>query len=287
MGFLTGYVLPKAYYEEGRAGRVRGRADRHRPLHGRASFERNAFMRLKANPELLGRCKPAYETVTHEIRDRRRRAAWPRWNRAPAHVTLEIPYEEYRPAEREGQGIVGHRRSRSPISRMIFINDVDPMLDKNVRLADASRDRQAGSSSTGCSRATALPIDTLQTPDYAAYDADDHRGLRPRKGGKGTPRRLRLLGPDNPVKLQDPDDPRLQAEGLRDHPGHRRALAAGRHRGRDRGLRDRQAFRAARRGPAGAGRLLQLGQLGGRSGDLDRLCHVRPLAALGVGRLRR
>ena len=35
---------------------------------------------------------------------------------------------------------------------------------------------------------------------------------------------------------------------------------------------------------AGAGRLLQLGQCDRRSDHVDRLCHVRPLAAFGVGR---
>ena len=35
MAFLTGYVMPKAYYEKVGAGGLRGGPDRHRPLHGR------------------------------------------------------------------------------------------------------------------------------------------------------------------------------------------------------------------------------------------------------------
>jgi peptide/nickel transport system substrate-binding protein len=35
MYFLTGYVLPKAYYEKVGAEGFRGRAHRHRPLYGR------------------------------------------------------------------------------------------------------------------------------------------------------------------------------------------------------------------------------------------------------------
>ena len=35
MAFLTGYVLPKAYYEKVGADGLREEADRHRPVHGR------------------------------------------------------------------------------------------------------------------------------------------------------------------------------------------------------------------------------------------------------------
>ena len=35
MSFLTGYVLPKAYYEKVGAEGFAKRADRHRPIHGR------------------------------------------------------------------------------------------------------------------------------------------------------------------------------------------------------------------------------------------------------------
>ena len=54
MAFLTGYVLPKAYYDQSRRRGLREEADRHRPLHGR----RVSGQRLPAaqgQPELLGR----------------------------------------------------------------------------------------------------------------------------------------------------------------------------------------------------------------------------------------
>ena len=51
----------------------------------------------------------------------------------------------------------------------------------------------------------------------------------------------------------------------------------------NRGLRDRQALRAARPGPARARRLLQLGQLDRRPQHLDRPRHVRSLAGTRPG----
>src|SRR5690606_41797004 len=46
-------------------------------------------------------------------------------------VTLEIPYEEF--DRLKEKGFTGYATPISDIA-MIFINDVDPMLDKNVRL---------------------------------------------------------------------------------------------------------------------------------------------------------
>ena len=61
MSFLTGYVLPKAYYEK-----VGAEGFEKAPIgtgpYMMEKFERNAFVRLKANPNYWGG-KPAFETV--------------------------------------------------------------------------------------------------------------------------------------------------------------------------------------------------------------------------------
>ena len=62
MSFLTGYVLPKAYYEK-----VGPEGFEAKPVGSGPymvdRFERNAFVRLKANPDYWGG-KPEFETVT-------------------------------------------------------------------------------------------------------------------------------------------------------------------------------------------------------------------------------
>ena len=54
MAFLTGYVLPKAYYTKVGAEGFEAAPIGTGPYMVE-KYERNAFVRLKANPELLGR----------------------------------------------------------------------------------------------------------------------------------------------------------------------------------------------------------------------------------------
>ncbi len=54
MAFLTGYVLPKNYYEKVGARRVREEADRHRPLHGRR-LRGQRLSAAQGQSEILGR----------------------------------------------------------------------------------------------------------------------------------------------------------------------------------------------------------------------------------------
>ena len=115
------------------------------------------------------------------------------------------------------------------------------MLDKNVRLAACHAidkkllvDRLL--------KGYGVPIDTLQAPEYPAFDPSIKVSYDPdfvdeAAGGQ-------RLQPGKARQIHDPDDERLQAEGFRDHPGDRRHVAQGRHRGEYRSLRHRQAFRA-------------------------------------------
>ncbi|MEM9106091.1 MAG: ABC transporter substrate-binding protein [Pseudomonadota bacterium] len=194
MAFLTGYVLPKAYYEK-----VGPEGFEEKPIGSGPymvdRFERNAFVRLKANPNYWGG-KPEFETVTIKfVTDAAARVA--EIESGNAHVTLEMPYEEY-DRLKGSNGISGTDRAISDIG-MIFLNDVDVMTDPNVRKAAAlAIDKQ-----TIVDRLLSgygVPIDTLQTPDYVAFDGSIKVGYDPEKA-------MELLAasgysPDNPVKFK-------------------------------------------------------------------------------------
>lgn len=193
MAFLTGYVMPKKYYEmvgpEGFEAKPIGTGpymvDR---------FERNAFVRLKANDNYwMG--APAFKTVTIKfVTDAASRVA--ELESGNSHVTLEIPYEEF-DRLKAADGIAGVAQPVSDIG-MIFINDVEVMTDPNVRKAMA----HAIDKPTIVDRLLSgygVPIDTLQTPDYTAYDpsvtvAYDPEMAKELLAASG-------YGPDNPVRF--------------------------------------------------------------------------------------
>lgn len=95
-----------------------------------------------------------------------------------AHVTLEIPYEEYNRLTRKDQlkGVA------SPVSDigMIFFNDIDAMKDPNVRKAAV----HAVSKSAIVERLLkgyGIAIDTLQTSLYSAYNKEIKTPYDPEK----------------------------------------------------------------------------------------------------------
>ncbi|WP_323019239.1 ABC transporter substrate-binding protein [Pararhodobacter sp.] len=164
MYFLTGYVLPKAYYE-----RVGAEGFEAAPIgtgpYKVEQYERNAFVRLRANADYWNGV-PEFETVTIRfVTDAASRVAEVESGRS--HVTLEIPYEEYdRLRERSGLGGVA-----APVSdiAMIFFNDIDVMLDENVRRAAVHAvDKQLIIDRLLSGYGVA--ISTLETPEYAAFD---------------------------------------------------------------------------------------------------------------------
>lgn len=164
MGFLTGYILPKAYFE-----RVGAEGFEEAPIgtgpYMVERFERNAFVRLKANPDYWGGA-PEFESVTIKfVTDASSRVA--EVESGASHVTLEIPYEEF-DRLKERPGLEGTTTPVSDIA-MIFINDVGPMLDANVRRAMVHAiDKQL--IVDRLLSGYGVPIHTLQTPQYTAYD---------------------------------------------------------------------------------------------------------------------
>ena len=162
MYFLTGYVLPKAYFEK-----VGPEGFEAAPIgtgpYMVDKFERNAFVRLKANANYWGG-KPEFDLVTIKfVTDAAARVA--EVESGNSHVTLEVPYEEY---DRLKATLTGTATPVSDIG-MIFLNDIEVMLDPNVRKAAAHAiDKQ-----TIIDRLLSgygVPIDTLETPEYEAYD---------------------------------------------------------------------------------------------------------------------
>ncbi|SLN63271.1 Periplasmic dipeptide transport protein precursor [Roseivivax jejudonensis] len=191
MGFLTGYVLPKAYFEEvgpdgfeaAPVGSGPYKVDR---------FERGAFLRLVRHDGYWGEA-PDFETVTIKfVTDASSRVA--EVESGQSDLTLEIPYEEFDRLSAQ-DALAGTSIPVSDIG-MIFINDVEPMTDPNVRKAmHMAIDKQL--IIDRLLSGYGVPIDTLQTPDYAAYDPSIEVPYDPEQAQA-------LLaesgyGPDNPV----------------------------------------------------------------------------------------
>ena len=165
MSFLTGYVMPKAYYEKVGAAGFEAAPIGTGPYKV-DKFERNAYLRLTANEAYWGGA-PAFKTVTIKfVTDPASRVA--EIESGNSHVTLEVPYEEFDRLKAK-DGIAGVATPISDIG-MIFLNDIDVMLDPNVRKAAAHAiDKQL--IIDRLLSGYGVPIDTLQTPDYVAYDA--------------------------------------------------------------------------------------------------------------------
>ncbi|MFW8635488.1 ABC transporter substrate-binding protein [Cribrihabitans pelagius] len=193
MSFLTGYVLPKKYYEEVGADGFEANPVGTGPYMVE-KFERNAYVRLTANENYWGGA-PEFKSVTIKfVTDAASRVA--EVESGNAHVTLEMPYEEFDRLK----GKPGIEGTAAPVSDigMIFINDVEAMTDPNVRMAMAHAiDKQLIIDRLLSGYGVA--IDTLQTPDYSAFDGSVKVAYDPAKAKE-------LLaasgyGPDNPVRF--------------------------------------------------------------------------------------
>jgi peptide/nickel transport system substrate-binding protein len=165
MGFLTGYMIPPAYYEKvGAAGFEK------KPIGSGPylieEFVQGSYVKLKAFDKYWGP-KPAFKNVTIKfVTDPSARVA--EIESGKSDVTLGIPFEEFDRLK----ALPTLSGISSPITdiAMIFITDVAPMLDDNVRKAAVlSVDKQA--IVKRLLRGYGVAIDTLQAPQYAAFDA--------------------------------------------------------------------------------------------------------------------
>lgn len=164
MAFLTGYVLPKAYFEK-----VGPEGFEKAPIgtgpYKVEAYERGAYVRLVANKDYWGG-KPAYESVTIKfVTDAASRVA--EIESGSSHVTFEIPYEEFDRLKKKA-GLKGEAFPVADIG-MIFLNDVGPMLDKNVRLA-AHHAIDKKLIIDRLLRGYGVPLSTLEAPEYDAFD---------------------------------------------------------------------------------------------------------------------
>ncbi len=192
MSFLTGYVMPKHYVEKVGADGFEAAPIGTGPYMVE-KYERNAYVRLKANENYWGGA-PEFKTVTIKfVTDAAARVA--EVESGNSHVTLEVPYEEF---DRLKAGrLEGVARPVSDIA-MIFFNDIEPMTDPNVRKAAVMAVNKQAIVDRLLS-GYGVPIDTLQAPDYMAYDPSIRTPHDPEKAKE-------LLaasgyGPDNPVRF--------------------------------------------------------------------------------------
>jgi peptide/nickel transport system substrate-binding protein len=175
MAFLTGYVLPKAYFTKVGAEGFEAKPIGTGPYMVER-YERNAFLRLKANPAYWGG-KPAFDSVVIKfVPDAASRVA--EIESGKSQVVFDITYEEFDRLKAKP----GFKGVTTPVSdiAMIFLNNTDVMLDKNVRLAaHLAIDKKL--LVERLLRGYGVPIDTLQAPQYAAYDPSIKVGHDPEK----------------------------------------------------------------------------------------------------------
>jgi len=193
LAFLTGYVLPKQAYE-----RVGAKAFGELPIgsgpYRVEEFARNSFVRLKAFPQYWGP-KPRFDTVVFKfVTDATSRVA--EIERGASDLTFDMPFEEF-DRLRKKPDLVGVTTPITDIA-MIFLTNVEPMLDPNVRLAlNYAIDKQA--IVDRLLRGYGVPLDTLEAPEYLAYDPTIKIGYRPDEA-----KRLMAASgysPENPVKF--------------------------------------------------------------------------------------
>ncbi|WP_307579799.1 ABC transporter substrate-binding protein [Variovorax paradoxus] len=174
MAFLTGYVLPRAYYEKVGASGFEKKPVGCGPYQVE-EFVQGSHMRLRAFKDYFGP-KPSFETVVIKFAtDPSARVAELESGRSD--LTLEVPYEE---AER--LRAKGFTASIAPVSDigMIFLTNVEPMTNDKVRQALAlAIDKKA--LAERLLKGHVVPIDTLQAQSYAAYDASIKAPFDPKR----------------------------------------------------------------------------------------------------------
>ena len=193
MSFLTGYILPPHYHDK-----VGAEGFEKNPLgsgpYKVKEFVRGSFVRLEAYDDYWGG-KPAFKNVIFKfVTDVSSRIA--EIESGSSDITLAVPFEEYDRLSQKS-GLTGVTTPVSDIA-MIFFNDMGPMEDPNVRKAAVHAvDKDA--IVKRLLRGYGVPLNTLQAPEYTAYDSSivvDHNPELAKellaKSGYST---------DNPVKF--------------------------------------------------------------------------------------
>lgn len=193
MAFLTAFILPKDYYEE-----VGSEGFEKAPIGSGPymvdAFEPGAYVRLKAFEDYWGGA-PEFKSVTIKfVTDAASRVA--EVESGNADITTNIPYEEYDRLIAK-DGLSGKAIPITDIG-MIFLNDIDVMTDKNVRLA-AHHAINKQLLIDRLLHGYGVPLSTLEAPGYAAYDDSIEVAYDPEKS-------VELLAAsgystDNPVKF--------------------------------------------------------------------------------------
>lgn len=174
MAFLTGYVLPKAYLEKVGPAGFEAKPVGCGPYRVE-EFVQGSHMRLRAFKDYFG-AAPAFETVIVKFTtDPSARVAEIESGRSD--ITLEVPYDEAERLKAKGLGV-----SIAPVSDigMIFLTNVAPMTNDKVRQALALAIDKKGIASR-LLKGHVTPIDTLQAPGYAAFDAGIRTAHDPRR----------------------------------------------------------------------------------------------------------
>jgi peptide/nickel transport system substrate-binding protein len=162
--FFACYLLPPHYYTK-----VGPEGFEKHPIGSGAymfeQFERGSFLRLRANPNYWGG-KPVFEKVIFKfVTDPSSRVA--EIERGSSDLTLDLPFEEVdRLSKKPGLTAIW-----TPVSTIAFMhfNNIGIMSDPNIRKAAVHAiDKKA--ITTRLLGGHALPIDTLLTPNYGAYD---------------------------------------------------------------------------------------------------------------------
>ncbi len=164
LAFLTAYILPeKAFTDAGKHWDEKAIGSGPYRVE---KFERNGFVRLKRFDQYWGP-KPAFETVIYKfVPDASARVA--EIESGSSDVTLEVPFDEYERLSRK-PGLAGVVTPVSDIG-IIFLSNKGVMQDANVRKAAAHAiDKKAIVQQL--MRGYAVPVDTMQAPQYAAFDA--------------------------------------------------------------------------------------------------------------------
>ncbi len=194
MAFLTGYVIAPHHYQ-----RVGATGFEKQPVgsgpYKVVEFVQDSFVRLAAHEGYWGEQPEFRQVLIKFVTDPSARVA--EIESGKSDLTLAVPFEEFDRLKVK-DGLTGVSTPISDIA-MIFINDVEPLLDPNVRKAVVhaiDKELIVKRLLKGYGRV----VDTLQTPEYAAYDPSIKvrydpalaRDLLARSG----------FGPDKPVRLK-------------------------------------------------------------------------------------